>query len=258
MAAQLLELIARVLLHERGVAADMRVIPLLRFKGLQQVVGGVTACVRFLGQLLVRVHFIPGVSELVVDFEAAIQEALLPGLEGKCVLGGCLRNVLALRSQRPAVIAPVDGREWNRELHIRVRFIQRLVVDDAVVLLRERLLVVITPQAFFVVGVDPELQHTGCRVNVILGQLSAVNLRNHTQRLTLLIGRRRLPGRQVRSATKLGSSLRQRGVGAGYLQANRLLAGATLVECVDDAACLRQGLFGGLILRHVMLVSSVN
>ena len=258
MAAQLLELVTRVLLHERGVAANMRVIPLLRFEGLQQVVGGVTACVRFLGKLLVRVHLVPGISELVVDFEAAIQEALLPGFKGKCVLGGCLGNVLALRSQRPAVITPVDGREWNRELHIRVRFIQRLVVDDAVVLLRERVLVVVTPQAFFVVGVDPELQHTGCRVNVILGQVGAVNLRNHAQRLTLLIGRRQLASGQVRSATKLGSSLRQRGVGEAHLQADCLLAGATLVECVDDAACLHQGLFGGLVLRHCVLVSSVN
>ena len=236
----------------------MRVIPLLRFEGLQQVVGGVTACVRVLGKLLVRVHFIPGISELVVDFEAAIQEALLPGLEGKCVLGGCLRNVLALRSQRPAVIAPVDGREGNRELHIRVRFIQRLVVDDAVVLLRERVLVVVTPHALFVIRVDPELQHTGRRVDVVFRQVSAVNLRNHAQRLTLLIGRRGLARGQVRSATKLGSGLRQRGVRAAYLQSNRLLTRATLVERVNDAACLRQGLFGGVIHRHDVLVSSVN
>ena len=126
------------------------------------------------------------------------------------------------------------------------------------VLLRERVLVVVTPHALFVIRVNPELQHTGRRVDVVFRQVSAVNLRNHAQRLTLLIGRRGLARGQVRSATKLGCGLRQRGVGEGYLQADCLLAGATLVECVDDAACLRQGLFGGLVLRHCVLVSSVN
>ena len=126
------------------------------------------------------------------------------------------------------------------------------------ILLRERVLVVVTPHALLVVRVDPELQQTGRGVQVVLGQLSAVNLRDHAQRLTLLIGRRQLACGQVRAATKLGCGLRQRGVGAGYLQADRLLAGATFVECVDDAACLCQGLFGGLVLRHCVLVSSVN
>ena len=126
------------------------------------------------------------------------------------------------------------------------------------VLLRERLSVVVTPQALFVVRVNPELQHTGRRIDVVFRQVGAVNLRNHTQRFTLLIGRRHLASGQVRAATKLGSSLRQRGVGEGHLQADCLLAGATLVECVDDAACLHQGLFGGLVLRHCVLVSSVN
>ena len=126
------------------------------------------------------------------------------------------------------------------------------------ILLRERVLVVVTPQALFIVGVDPELQQTGRRVDVVFGQVGAVNLRNHAQRFTLLIGRRRLTCGQVRAATKLGSGLRQRRVGEGYLQADCLLAGATLVECVNDAACLHQGLFGGLVLRHCVLVSSVN
>ena len=126
------------------------------------------------------------------------------------------------------------------------------------VFLRKRVLVVVTPQALFVVGVNPELQQTGCWVDIIFGQVGTVNLRDHAQRLTFLIGRRRLPGGQVGAATKLGSSLRQRCIGAGHLQADCLLAGATLVECVDDAAYLRQGLFGGLILRHYVLISSVN
>ena len=254
MAAQLLELVTRVILHERGVAADMRVIPLLRFEGLRQVVGGIITCVRFLGQLLIRVHLVPGVSELVVDFVAAIQEALLPGLEGERVLDNLLGGALTVTSEGPTAFVPVHVRERG----VRVRLTQRLVVDNTVILLRKRVLVVKAPQALFIVRVNPELQHTGRRVNVILGQLSAVNLRNHAQRLTLLIGRRRLPGGQVRAATKLGCGLRQRGVGAGYLQANRLLTRATLVERVDDAACLRQGLFGGVIHRHDVLVSSVN
>ena len=111
------------------------------------------------------------------------------------------------------------------------------------VLLRERLLVVVTPQAFFVIGINPELQQTGRRVDIVFGQVGAVNLRNHAQRLPLLIGRRQLAGGQVRAAINFRSSLRQRRFGAGYLQTDRLLAGATLVECVDDAAYLRQGLF---------------
>ena len=204
MAAQLLELIARVLLHERGVAADMRVIPLLRFEGLQQVVGGVTACVRFLGQLLVRVHFIPGVSELVVDFEAAIQEALLPGLEGKCVLNNLLSGTLAVTAEGPTVVVPVHGRVRC----LGVRLTQGFVVDNAVILLRKRVLIVVTPHALFVVGVNPELQHTGRRIDVVLGQVGAVNLRDHAQRLTLLIGRRQLASGQVGATTKLGSGLR--------------------------------------------------
>ena len=126
------------------------------------------------------------------------------------------------------------------------------------VLLRERVLVVVTPHALFVVRVDPELQHAGRRVDVVFGQVGAVDLRNHAQRLTLLISRCRLARGQVRAAAKLGCGLRQRGVGEGYLQANRLLTRATLVERVDDAACLRQGLFGGVIHRHDVLVSSVN
>ncbi|BAI65699.1 signal transduction histidine kinase [Rothia mucilaginosa DY-18] len=254
VAAQLLELIARVLLHERRVAANMRVIPLLRFERLQQVIGGIITCVRFLGKLLIRIHLVPGVSKLVVDFEAAIQEALLPGLEGERVLNNLLSGTLTVTSEGPAVVIPVHGRVRG----IRVRFIQRLVVDNAVILLRERVLVVVTPHALFIVGVDPELQHTGRRVNVFFGQVGAVNLRNHAQRLTLLIGRSRLACGQVRSATKLGCGLRQRRVRAADLQANRLLTRATLVERVDDAACLRQGLFGGLVLRHCVLVSSVN
>ena len=126
------------------------------------------------------------------------------------------------------------------------------------ILLRKRVLVVVTPHALFVVRVNPELQHTGRRVDIVFGQLGAVNLRDHAQRLTLLIGRRQLARGQVRAATKLGCGLRQRGVGEAHLQADCLLAGATLVECVDDAACLHQGLFGGLVLRHCVLVSSVN
>ena len=35
-----------------------------------------------------------------VDFEATIQEALLPGLEGKCVLGGLLRKIHCPRGPR--------------------------------------------------------------------------------------------------------------------------------------------------------------
>ena len=111
------------------------------------------------------------------------------------------------------------------------------------VLLRGRVLIVKTPHAFFVVRVQPELQQTGRRVDIVFGQVGAVNLHNHAQWLPLLIGRRQLAGGQVRAATKLGGSLRQRRFGAGYLQTDRLLAGATLVECVDDAAYLRQGLF---------------
>ena len=111
------------------------------------------------------------------------------------------------------------------------------------VLLRERLLVVVTPQAFFVIGINPELQQTGRRVEIVLGQLGAVNLHNHAQWLPLLIGRRQLAGGQIRAATKLGGSLRQRFVGNEGLQRDSLLTGATLVECVDDAAYLRQGLF---------------
>ena len=98
------------------------------------------------------------------------------------------------------------------------------------ILLRKRVLVVKAPQAFFIVRVNPELQHTGRRVNIVLGQLSAVNLRNHTQRLTLLIGRRQLACGQVRSATKLGSGLRQGLGGNEGLQGNSLLTGALLVE----------------------------
>ena len=98
------------------------------------------------------------------------------------------------------------------------------------ILLRERVLVVKAPQALFVVRVNPELQHTGRRVNVILGQLGTVNLRNHAQRLTLLIGRRGLARGQVRSATKLGSGLRQGLGGNEGLQGNSLLTGALLVE----------------------------
>ena len=126
------------------------------------------------------------------------------------------------------------------------------------ILLRKRVLVVVPPHAFFVVRVDPELQHAGRRVNIVFGQVGAVNLRDHAQRFALLIGRRRLASGQVRAATKLGGGLRQRRVRAAYLQSNRLLTRATLVERVNDAACLRQGLFGGVIHRHDVLVSSVN
>ena len=126
------------------------------------------------------------------------------------------------------------------------------------ILLRERVLVVVTPQTFFVVRVNPELQHAGRRVDVILGQLSTVNLRNHAQRLTLLIGRRQLACGQVRSATKLGCGLRQGFGGNEGLQGDSLLTGALLVEQVNNVLRLLFDVLERLVLRHCVLVSSVN
>ena len=123
------------------------------------------------------------------------------------------------------------------------------------ILLRERVLVVVTPQAFFVVRVHPELQQTGRRVEIVLGQLSAVNLRDHAQRLTLLIGRRRLPGRQVGAATKLGGSLRQ-GIGGNEgLQRDSLLAGTLLVEQVDNVLRLLLDVLERLVVEHFRVSS---
>ena len=123
------------------------------------------------------------------------------------------------------------------------------------ILLRKRVLVVVTPQALFVVRVHPELQQTGRRVEIVLGQLSAVNLRDHAQRLTLLIGRRRLPGRQVRAATKLGGSLRQ-GFGRNEgPQRNSLLAGTLLVEQVDNVLRLLLDVLERLIVEHLRISS---
>ena len=123
------------------------------------------------------------------------------------------------------------------------------------ILLRERVLVVKAPQALFVVRVNPELQHTGRRVNVILGQVGAVNLRNHAQRLTLLIGRRRLPGGQVRSATKLGCSLRQGLGGNEGLQGDSLLTGALLVEQVDNVLRLLFDVLKRFVVKHFRVSS---
>ena len=114
----------------------------------------------------------------------------------------------------------------------------------------KRVLVVVTPHALLVVRVDPELQADRSRVQVVLGQLSAVNLRDRAQRLTLLIGRRQLAGGQVRAATKLGCGLRQRASGQVTFRRIACLRAPRSLECVDDAACLCQGLFGGLVLRH--------
>ena len=123
------------------------------------------------------------------------------------------------------------------------------------ILLRERVLVVVTPQAFFVVRVHPELQQTGGGVQVVFGQVSAVNLRNHTQRLTLLIGRCGLASGQVGAATKLGGSLRQ-GIGGNEgLQRDSLLAGTLLVEQVDNVLRLLLDVLERLVVEHFRVSS---
>ena len=210
MAAQLLELVTRVILHEERVSAHVGVL-FLRFERLRQLVESFAArlvlirvLVRF-GQQLIRVGFIPLRTKNIVVVVAGGGHALLTHLKGHAVLNFERAALTVETADGPAAFVPVHVRERG----IRVRLTQRLVVDNAVVLLRKRVLVVKAPQALLVVGVNPELQQTGRRVDVILGQVGAVNLRNHAQRFTLLIGRRRLPSGQIRSATKLGCGLRQ-------------------------------------------------
>ena len=123
------------------------------------------------------------------------------------------------------------------------------------ILLRKRVLVVKAPQALFIVRVNPELQHTGRRVNVVFGQLGTVNLRDHAQRLTLLIGRRRLPGGQIRAATKLGCSLRQGLGGNEGLQGDSLLTGALLVEQVNNVLRLLFDVLERLVVKHFRVSS---
>ena len=123
------------------------------------------------------------------------------------------------------------------------------------ILLRKRVLIVVTPQTFFVVGVNPELQHTGRRIDVVFRQLSAVDLRNHAQQLTLLIGRRRLACGQVRAATKLGSGLRQGLGGHEGLQGDSLLTGALLVDQVNNVLRLLFDVLKRLVVKHFRVSS---
>ena len=256
MAAQLLELVTRVILHEERVSAHVGVL-FLRFERLRQLVESFAArlvLIRVLvclGQQLIRVGFIPLRTKNVVVVVAGGGHTLLTHLKGHAVLNFERAALTVETTDGPTALVPVHVRERG----IRVRLTQRLVVDDAVILLRERVLVVKAPQALFIVRVNPKLQHTGRRVNVILGQLSAVNLRNHAQRLTLLIGRRRLPGGQVRTATKLGGSLRQGLGGNEGLQGDSLLTGALLVEQVNNVLRLLFNLLKRFVVKHFRVSS---
>ena len=256
MAAQLLELVTRVILHEERVSAHVGVL-FLRFERLRQLVESFAArlvlirvLVRF-GQQLIRVGFIPLRTKNIVVVVAGGSHPLLTHLKGHAVLNFERATLTVETANGPTALVPIHVRERG----IRVRLTQLLVVDNAVILLRERILIVVTPQALFIVRVNPKLQHTGRRVNVILGQLSAVNLRNHAQRLTLLIGRRRLPGRQVRTATKLGGSLRQGLGGNEGLQGDSLLTGALLVEQVNNVLRLLFNLLKRFVVKHFRVSS---
>ena len=229
----------------------------LRFERLRQLVESFAArlvlirvLVRF-GQQLIRVGFIPLRAKNVVVVVAGGGHTLLAHLKGHAVLNLKRAALTVETADRPAALVPVHVRERG----IRVRLTQRLVVDNTVILLRKRVLVVVTPHAFVIVRVNPELQHASGREKVILGQVGAVNLRNHAQRLTLLIGRRRLPGGQVRSATKLGCSLRQGFGGNEGLQGNSLLTGALLVEQVNNVLRLLFDDLERLVVKHFRVSS---
>ena len=203
------------------------------------------------GQFLVRVGFIPLRTKNIVVVVAGGGHPLLAHLKGHAVLKLKRAALTVETANGPAALVPVHVGEGS----IRVRLTQSLVVDNTEVLLRGRVLIIKTPQAFFVVRVHPELQQTGRRVEIVLGQLSAVNLRNHTQRLTLLIGRRQLSSGQVGAATKLGGSLRQRFGGNEGLQRDSLLAGAFLVEQVDNVLRLLLDVLKRLVVEHLRISS---
>ena len=256
MTAQLLELVTRVILHEERVSAHVGVL-FLRFERLRQLVESFAArlvLIRVLvcfGQQLIRVGFIPLRTKNIVVVVAGGGHTLLTHLKGHAVLNFERAALTVETADGPAALVPVNVGERG----IRVRLTQRLVVDDAVILLRKRVLVVKAPQAFFVVGVNPELQQTGRRVEIVLGQLSTVNLRNHAQRLILLIGRRQLAGGQVGAATKLGGSLRQRFVGNERLQRDSLLTGAFLIEQVNNVLRLLFDVIERLVVKHFRVSS---
>ena len=105
-----------------------------------------------------------------------------------------------LRADGPAHIIPIN----LRKSRVSIRYAEFRVISHAGVVLSNRVLKIHAPQT--IREVHPELHDSSFRINIIVWQFRAVNLRNHTQRITMSIGGRIHTFREVGHSPKLRRS----------------------------------------------------